>query len=247
MTLTAEVEVKDTSRNIIIDSTQSLYGKIKAPPSKSYTHRAIVVASLNDKATIINPLHCDTTYAMRDAVVSIGAEVTGKQDWTVKGFGDRLHSAGEIDVGNSGTALRLSTSIAALAHDNGKTVVTGDSSLRNRPNRGLIIALKELGAKVNGTGPDHKAPIQIFGNGILGGTTSITGDESSQYISSLLLTCPKATSDTTIHISGKIVSKPYIEMTLDILRQAGVTIDCSSDLRTFFIPLDKLFVALAIM
>ena len=222
--------------DLLINPAGTLHGRIKSPPSKSYTHRALVISCLNEKATIVNPLHSKATYWMKEACESFGAEIIDEtKEWKIRGFKE-LRSAGKIDVGNSGTALRLSISLAALASDGGKTIVTGDASLCNRPNKPLVDALQDLGGDIEGTGPDHNAPITIIGNGLKGGTTTISGSKSSQFISSLLLACPKAQSDTEINVSGQLVSKPYVRMTLDLLNQAEIEVKNSQDLQHFFVP-----------
>ena len=131
-----------------------------------------------------------------------------------------------IDAANSGTTLRLMTAIAALT--DGITVLTGDSSLRSRPNGPLLEALNKLGAKACSTRGNERAPIIVRG-GLKGTEVDISGSISSQFISALLIACPLKESNTTLSIMGKLKSKPYVDVTLEMLELAGVKIQTGNE------------------
>ena len=197
-------------------------GFVEAPPSKSYTHRAVILAALSEGISKINrPLLARDTNATIEAARAFGAEVT-KQGFSlsVKGVDRPQTPEDVIDAENSGTTIRIMTSVAALT-PSGYTVLTGDSSLRQRPMQPLLDALTQLGVRCWSTRLNGKPPIVVQGGGIRGGVAVIRGDISSQFISSLLIAAPLADSDTTIQVVGNLVSRPYVEATLHTIREFG--------------------------
>jgi 3-phosphoshikimate 1-carboxyvinyltransferase len=214
-------------------SKSDVWGTVEAPPSKSYTHRALVIGSLGHYAKITKPLLSADTLATVDACRAFGAEVriSGETVEIAGVIGRPKVPEDVIDAKNSGTTLRLCMSVAALA--DGATVFTGDSSLRRRPNGPLIKALNELDAVCYSTRGTGAAPIVVHGV-MGGGRARIKGDVSSQFISSLLISCPFAKHDTLIEIEGELKSRPYIEVTLEMLEAAGCSV--ASGHREFSIP-----------
>ena len=209
----------------------TITGTIPAPPSKSYSHRAIVVASLSSESEIAYPLLSEDVLATISASRSIGADVRVSESES----GDRLIVRGVprpkvaddvINVLNSGTTLRFFTAITSLAP--GTSVLTGDASIRTRPNDPLLYALCDLGADAFSTKGDGTAPIVVRGP-LEGGSTRISGSISSQFISALLIACPLANKDSTISIEGELKSRPYVDVTLEVLREAGIVIDERDD------------------
>ncbi|MGB9927826.1 MAG: 3-phosphoshikimate 1-carboxyvinyltransferase [Methanosarcina sp.] len=217
-------------------SKSSVKGEVFAPPSKSYTHRAVTLAALSKESIVHRPLLSADTLATIRASKMFGATIEEKgQDLIIHGF-DGKPSVPEdvIDAANSGTTLRFMTAIAALT--DGITVLTGDSSLRTRPNGPLLKVLNELGAKTCSSRGNERAPIIIKG-GLKGGEVSIEGSISSQFISALLIACSLAENDTRLSIQGKLKSRPYIDVTIEMLELAGVKIQTDdSDGITFTIP-----------
>jgi 3-phosphoshikimate 1-carboxyvinyltransferase len=213
-----------------------VWGSTEAPPSKSYTHRAIVIGSLGSHAKIDKPLLSADTLATVGACRAMGAEIEAEDG--------RIEIAGVIgkpkvpddviNAANSGTTLRLCMSMAALA--DGATVFTGDSSLRSRPNGPLIKALNDLGAICYSTRFNGLAPIVVQGP-LKGGVVEISGGVSSQFISSLLISCPFARRDTTVKIDGELKSRPYVEVTLEMLERAGGEV--ATDFREFKVESDQ--------
>jgi 3-phosphoshikimate 1-carboxyvinyltransferase len=217
-----------------------LEGDVTAPPSKSYTHRAFAVGLLaKGESKIANPLLSLDTQATIDAINILGAQVTKRNNfWHVIGTMGKLSpSSNLIDVKNSGTTLRLMTAIASLSS---KSIgLTGDESIRARPMSPLIDALVKLGARARCEGPHGRLPV-IVGGGLKGGSVEISGGISSQFISALLLACPYAKEDVELHVT-ELRSKPYTEMTLEVLDLAGADIKHSSDLMEFTIPGRQIF------
>ncbi len=201
----------------------SVKGEVFAPPSKSYTHRAITLAALSKESTIHRPLLSADTRATIRASRMFGAKIEEKdEDLIIQGFNGKPNvPENVIDAANSGTTLRFMTSIASLT--DGITVLTGDSSLRTRPNGPLLKVLNQLGAKACSSRGNERAPIIVKG-GLKGGEINIEGSISSQFISALLIACSLAENTTTLSIIGALKSKPYIDVTIEMLGLAGVEI-----------------------
>ncbi len=215
-----------------------LNGKVLAPPSKSYTHRAVVMASLAEQTIVTRPLlSADTTATMR-ACRALGAVIREKGDSLivdgVKGKPSVPDSI--IDVANSGTTLRLLMAVSALC--DGTTVLTGDDSIRTRPNTPLIDVLNQLGASVISTRDNGMAPIEVKGP-MTGGEAVMDGSISSQFFSALLMACPLCRTRTVVKVDGELKSRPYVEITIEMLGSAGIEIELLEDDKghlSFIIP-----------
>jgi len=198
-----------------------IYGKIKIPPSKSHTIRALIIATLaNGKSTICEPLESLDTLACLEACSKLGARISKKDnEWIVEGTGKNLKIPDDIiDVKNSGTTLYIALGVASLCR--GWTLFTGDYQIKKRPATGLISSLNELGAKVVSTRENGCAPFIVKGV-LKGGKTSIKCP-TSQYLTSLLINCPLAENDTEIKII-ELNEKPYIDMTMDWLNSQNIS------------------------
>ena len=198
-------------------------GSVTAPPSKSYTHRAVAIAALSKRVEVKNPLLSEDTKATIRAIQDFGAHVIPKKEsLVIEGF-EGIPQAPDnvIDVANSGTTLRIMTAMASLV--SGSTVLNGDDSIRRRPNTPLLNALNELGAEAFSTRNNGMAPIVVRGK-IMGGKVYVDGSISSQFISALLIACPFAKNETTIRIKGELKSKPYVNITLEMMKKAGAEI-----------------------
>ena len=195
-------------------------GKVTVPPSKSYTHRAIIMAALSGgRCVITNPLLSFDTLATADAVRSMGASVVIEDDQlTVESNG--LHAPDRtIDVLNSGTTMRLMTGIAALFDE--EVTITGDESIRKRPMGPLLEALKGCGVTCDSN--EGKAPIRIKGP-VKGDTIRIDGGMSSQFVSSMLMMSPLVGRSMDIILEGNLVSKPYVDITISMMQSFGICI-----------------------
>lgn len=218
--------------------SSSIKGDIYAPMSKSYTHRAIAIASLGGVSKIKYHLPSGDTMATVRACEALGANIESRKDGlNVVGVDGRPKTPDDvICVANSGTSLRFMTAIASLIE--GAAVLTGDASLRMRPNDPLLKAINDLGARAFSTKDDGTAPIVVQGK-LQGGETVVNGSMSSQFISGLLIACPFAEKDTVIKVEGELISKPYVEMTLEMLEKTGAKI--TTDFKEFVIPCDQTF------
>jgi 3-phosphoshikimate 1-carboxyvinyltransferase len=208
---------------------------VRIPGSKSISHRALICASLaRGKSSLNGFLACeDTLYTMR-ALKSMGIDIDVDGDnVSISGKGGNFppfSGVKEIFVGNSGTSYRLLLSVAALGH--GEYSFTGSSRMYSRPVGDLVKALKSLGVDAVCAEREGYPPVRIKADGIRGGKISIPGDTSSQYISSLLLAAPCASKDVEIEVKGSIVSRPYVELTMDVMSMFGVDVE-HEELRYF--------------
>ncbi|MFO8110093.1 MAG: 3-phosphoshikimate 1-carboxyvinyltransferase [Thermoplasmata archaeon] len=216
-------------------------GTVRAPSSKSYTHRALIYSSLAPGESVIeDPLYSDDTCTTADICEMMGAEVDWDEVVKVRGT-EKLVTPGDvIDCRGSGTSLRLLTAVAA--HGPGISVLTGDGSLRKRPVEVLLKALNDIGVTCYSTRMNGLPPVVVFGGGIRGGEVNIRGDISSQYITALLIACPWAQEETVVSLSSKLESKPYVDITLEVLRDYGIEIHVSGSYDEFVIPPKQCFV-----
>ncbi len=196
---------------------------MKVPPSKSYTHRGVLLASLAEGSSrILKPLISRDTRATIQACSAMGA-VVAETDSAIEVRGGRPSTPDDvIDAENSGTTLRLMTSVLSLAPE-GYSVITGDRSVRKRPMQPLLDALGQLGVEAWSARPNGCAPVIVRGGGMKGGECAIRGDVSSQFVSSLLISSPLADSDTVVKVD-RAVSKPYIDATLYTAEKFGIEV-----------------------
>ena len=220
---------------IKIYKSEQLKGTISAPPSKSYTHRAIIMSSLADGKSIIKlPLLSDDTMSSINACMALGALIKiNPSALEIRGSFPFKPNSDIIDVGNSGTTMRIIT--ALCGYYPGKITITGDESIQKRPMGPLIKALKKLGVQIISKNENDCPPIIVKGPTLIGGETSIPGDVSSQYITGLLVSCPLAEKNSVINITTPLKSAPYIHITLECLDKYRIKVDHKSNLRKFVI------------
>ncbi len=201
-------------------SGRGFEGVLKAPPSKSYTHRALTCASLaRGRSRILNPLLSDDTFTSLKALMSLGIEFSITDQYIDVFGGEFKPKVSLINCEESGTTLRFILGVISLI--NNRLVVSGSGSLLRRPIGELVKALNDLGAKVLSNG-DY-LPVISYG-GFRGGVARVRGDISSQFISSLLIVSALAKEPTTIIITSKLESKPYVMMTLKTQECFGVRV-----------------------
>jgi 3-phosphoshikimate 1-carboxyvinyltransferase len=193
-------------------------GTVLAPPSKSHSHRAFILAALCGNGSIRHALDSDDTRATLDCLRQLGFLSSVLPHETRVG-GTFRAPKDPLDAHESGTTLRLLTGFASL--QNAETRFTGAPGLAKRPMKPLLDALRQLGAHV---APDASHIPFLIRGPLVGGETTLPGDVSSQFISALLLACPVAPQDTTIHIDGMITSRPYVDITLHQLRHHGIDV-----------------------
>ena len=197
-----------------------LKGTVSVPSSKSYTHRAIIMAALSEgRCRISNPLESFDTKATAEAVRSMGADVREIDGDLIVETG-RIHAPDRtIDVLNSGTTMRLMTGISALFDS--ETTIDGDDSIRKRPMGPLLKALEACGVQCSSN--DGKAPIRIKGP-VKGNEIRIDGSMSSQFVSSMLMMSPLVGRPMDIVIEGNLVSKPYVDITTTMMKGFGIEV-----------------------
>jgi 3-phosphoshikimate 1-carboxyvinyltransferase len=203
-------------------------GSVRCPSSKSYTHRALAIASLaSGQSTITNALLARDTLATLACCRALGAEIESKREGRAVQISGR-HSfeppENVLNAENSGTTIRIMTAMSGLV-TRGYTVLTGDESLRRRPMQPILDALGPLGVEAYSTKANGTPPLIVRGGGIKGGTTAIDGSISSQFISGLLIAGIYANSELTLKIKGDLVSKPYVKATLATMENFGVRVD----------------------
>jgi len=199
----------------------SIEGQIKAPASKSMTQRAIAAALLADGQSIIyNPSYCDDSLAAMSIACGLGAKVEPSPD-ELKINGSCILKEPKLNCGESGLAIRMFSPIAALYP--AEITMVGANSLKKRPMFMIEEALNQLGVKCISSG--GFLPLTIQGP-IKGGYCEIDGSVSSQLLTGLLMALPVAANDSEIKVIN-LKSKPYIDMTLQILRSFGITVRSS--------------------
>ena len=196
-------------------------GRIDCPSNKSYTHRAIFLASLAGENSIVeNALFSADTNSTIETCRKFGAEIEiVNSKVIVKNPIKENSKISEIDTGNSGTTIRIASGIAGLFSE--EITLTGDSSLQKRPMQPLLDALSDMGAQCSST--EGNPPIRIKGK-ITGGEVTIPGNLSSQFISSLLISAPLTEKGINLSIEGDLVSKPYLDATIATMRKFGVSV-----------------------
>ncbi len=210
-------------------------GVVRIPGSKSYTHRALILSSLADgESVLINGLRCEDTEHTAEALIRFGVPVSwGSDHIRVLGKGGKFKTSDDrIDVGNSGASMRFLTALAALKK--GITLLDGSERMRKRPIGELLNGLVELGVKAYSKKGDGFPPVIVESQGLKGGRARIKGEESSQFLSGLLMVAPYAQKDVNIEVTGSLASKPYVDVTRDVMSAFGAETK-NQEYRSFFI------------
>ncbi len=212
MDITREIHPRDK-----VEATVSL------PGSKSLTHRALIAGALaGGESLVTNALVAEDTLLTAQALRKLGAGIDW-QDATVRlrGTGGRLQPVAEpLHFGNSGTSHRFFTALVALGQ--GEYLLTGSPRLCQRPVGELLAALRLLGVKAESQRGDGCPPVIVQG-GLTGGRTRLSGRVSSQYLSALLLIGPLAPLGVEVEITGELVSRPYVDLTLEVMAAYGIS------------------------
>lgn len=205
-----------------------LSGTVAVPGSKSHTIRGIAAGLIGKVSVLHSPLVSDDTLSALHAAEAMGAKVTVAEDcWTIKGPGKRFHNPGNtLDLGNSGTGLRMLTAMAAT--QDFKIAFDGDNSLRTRLMAGLLDPLSQLGAKVESTG--GKCPLSVHGP-IRGGRAKVDG-VTSQFLTSLLFAAVTLDGDSIFELDY-LNEKSYVEITLGWLDFLNIRYEVSPDFLGF--------------
>ena len=201
-----------------------LHGQICLPASKSISNRMLLISQLaKGHISLRNISDCDDTRAMEEAL-GVRARVESESEKS------QISNNKIIDIGAAGTAMRFLT--AYFATTPGEVVITGTERMRHRPIGVLVDALRRLGADIDYEGEQGFPPLRIRGTQLEGGSISMAGSVSSQYVSALLMVAPTMRNGLTLTLEGEIISRPYIDMTTSLMRRFGITVEEPDD-RTF--------------
>lgn len=203
-----------------------LKATVRVPGSKSLTNRALLIAALaSGKTRLTNALFSDDSRYFANALQTLGFDVhldEANSEMIVTGLGGKIPAEkAELFIGNSGTTVRFLSAFLALG--NGEYVLDGEPRMRERPINDLVDALSQLGANLETT--NNCPPVKIFAKGLHGGKTTIAGNISSQFLSALLMVAPYARSPIEIELTTELNSKPYVDMTIAIMKDFGVEIE----------------------
>ncbi|CAB9494136.1 5-enolpyruvylshikimate-3-phosphate synthetase [Alteromonas macleodii] len=236
----------DKMEQLTLDPIAKVSGEVNVPGSKSLSNRALLLAALAEGETeLTNLLDSEDIEHMLNALTKLGVSYRLSEDKTqcvVQGNGGAFEVAEplELFLGNAGTAMR--PLCAALAASNVDTVLTGEPRMEERPIGDLVDALREADADVTYLKNEGYPPLQIKGKTLNGGEMSVDGSVSSQFLTALLMAAPLFSGDVTIRIKGELVSKPYIDITLDTMAKFGVTVE-NDNYQTFTVSGNAKYVA----
>ena len=205
-------------------ANRPIVGSIRPPGSKSLTNRGLLCAAIaKGDSTLRGWLESEDTEVMRDSLARLGVSVEELDSHTlrVRGCGGEFpNRQADLFVANSGTTIRFLT--AALAASGGVYRLDGVPRMRKRPIADLGAALEQVGVKVTYEAEHGFPPLSLHSKEIPGGVVTVRGDVSSQFLSGLLLAAPYAKSKLTVEVEGDLVSQPYVQMTLEVMRSFGV-------------------------
>lgn len=231
---------------LVLQPRTQVRGEVTLPGSKSLSNRVLLLAALaRGTTTVSNLLDSDDVRHMLAALKLLGVGYTLSDDrtqCTVTGLGGafRVEQPVELFLGNAGTAVRPLTAALCLSH--GEFTITGEPRMYERPIGDLIVAMGALGADVKYLSNPGFPPLAIKGNPLSGGEVSIKGAISSQYLTALLMVAPLLSSDLVINVVGDLVSKPYIDITLDTMARFGVKVE-NQNYQRFKVPAGAGYVA----
>jgi len=222
---------------IEIKPTAKIKVEVAVPGSKSITQRALIAAALAEgESILLGPLESEDTRYTAAALQQMGVTVEkGTDKWIVRGNGGRIAVPDkEIFLGNNGTATRFLTSVAALG--DGTFKISGDKRMAERPILPLMQALQGWGVDIASMNDNGCPPLLIRAKGLSGGKTVLPEGKSSQYLSSLLLVGPYARQEAKLDVEGKILSLPYVIMTLAVMEAFGISVEANEALNSYRIP-----------
>ena len=217
-----------------IKTVESIDAEVTVPGSKSITQRALIAAALADgTSTLVGPLTSEDTAYTSAALEAMGVKVEhGDGQWLVYGCGGNIQTPDqEIYLGNNGTATRFLTSFVGLGQ--GAFTIAGGKRMEERPIDPLLTALVGWGVDIKSIKDTGCPPLLAHAHGINGGETTLPEGKSSQYLSSLLLVGPYTKDRAILNVSGVVPSKPYVTMTLAVMRSFGAKLTATESLNRF--------------
>ena len=228
-----------------LKAIQSVSGQITLPGSKSITNRILLLSAIADGETIIkHPLQSDDTHHMIEALKILQVDLTQNKngDIHIKGSqGQFKNKSAEIFLGNAGTAFRPLT--AALSFSQGNYMLNGVPRMHERPIKDLVDALLQLNANITYLNQEGYPPLKISPSEIIiNSSVKIRGDISSQFLTALLMAIPLTKKEVSIEIVGDLISKPYIDITLNLMSRFGVHVK-KIDWQHFLIPGSSAYVS----
>ncbi|HZA25219.1 MAG TPA: 3-phosphoshikimate 1-carboxyvinyltransferase [Dehalococcoidia bacterium] len=226
---------------LILKPIRRIEGQVQLPGSKSLSNRILLLSALARGTTQVrNLLDSDDTRHMVAALQHLRVSLSLSEDKTqgeVVGVGGPFPSQrAELFLGNAGTVVR--PLCAALCLGQGEFTLTGEPRMYERPIKDLVDALRQLGANIQYLNAEGYLPLSIHATGLKGGPVKIRGNISSQYLTALLLISPLARQEMVIKVEGELVSKPYIDMTIDVMRRFGVTVEADG-YAAFRVPAER--------
>ena len=206
--------------------THPLNATVRVPGSKSLTNRALLIAALaQGKTRLTNALFSDDSRYFANALQTLGFDLeldNVHHEMTVTGLGGNIPATkAELFIGNAGTAARFLSAFLTLG--NGEYVLDGDPRMRERPIGDLVDALQQLGVELEAA--NDCPPVEIFARGLPGGKTKIAGNISSQFLSALLMVAAYAQTPVEIELTTDLNSKPYVDMTISVMKDFGVEVE----------------------
>ena len=228
-----------------LKAIQSVSGQVTLPGSKSITNRILLLSAIADGETIIkHPLQSDDTHHMIEALKILQVDLTQNKngDIHIKGSqGQFKNKSAEIFLGNAGTAFRPLT--AALSFSQGNYILSGVPRMHERPIKDLVDALLQLNANITYLNQEGYPPLKISPSEIIiNSSVKIRGDISSQFLTALLMAIPLTKKEVSIEIIGDLISKPYIDITLNLMSRFGVHVK-KIDWQHFVIPSSSAYVS----
>jgi 3-phosphoshikimate 1-carboxyvinyltransferase len=208
--------------------SRPIHGRIRPPGSKSLTNRALILAALAQGASrLTGVLESVDTQVMVNSLNALGIATTvqsADKTFLVQGQGGRLPArSADLWCENSGTSIRFLSALCATGQ--GEYRLDGNSRMRERPIGPLVQALRSAGVSVDCELQPDYPPLKLITTGLPGGELEVSGSLSSQYLSALLMAAPAAQGDLTVTVTGELVSRPYVDMTLDMMRAFGARIE----------------------
>lgn len=219
-------------KQLLLSPINKVEGTVNVPGSKSLSNRALLLAALASGEThLTNLLDSEDIHHMLNALTKLGVNYklsACKTECWVTGNAGAFNVTEPVSLflGNAGTAMR--PLCAALAASQGEFELTGEPRMEERPIGALVDSLRQAGADIGYLKNEDYPPLKIKGTQLNGGDVTVDGSVSSQFLTALLMSAPLFANDTTITISGELVSKPYIDITLDTMAKFGVQVDNQS-------------------
>lgn len=212
---------------LTLQPVNAVAGEVTLPGSKSLSNRILLLAAVARGQTLVeNVLKSDDTDRMIDALRLLGVSLTAVNERTymISGRGGPFSNPGKISLflGNAGTAMRPLA--AVLCAGEGTYYLSGDPRMHERPIAHQVDGLRQLGADIRYEQHEGFPPLTINARGLTGGNVTVDGSISSQFLTALLLAAPLARGDVHVHIKGELVSRPYIDLTIDVLKRFGVSV-----------------------